>query len=121
MKISFLLPQTDVEGKLTAVDVDGNPVRLRSFTWEPVFHHADSVPAILYAEVRTDKDRCLSKSVLTVSGRRGKLTLLDRTRPVTPACERDDPGASKRQREAADKASGPRGGDDAASADSAAR
>jgi hypothetical protein len=105
MHIEFQLPQGGVEGDIKAYDADGKEVKVARIVYTPFFFTPSSVPVVLYASLLSGANppsgtpharRVEQRSVLTVSGAKGRLRFQDRTTHVKPACEEKKNGTGTR-------------------------
>lgn len=98
MRIEARFPQQGIEGNVQLLDAqggaleevydkDGNPIAVGGFVYQPFFYRADAKPTSLFLQSQDSNGRVLSRSLLIASGLTGKLTLMDRSRHVPPACE----------------------------------
>ena len=79
-------------GPLEAQNISSTPDSLEV---TPVFYGTGASAVGMVLKVTDNKGKLLSVSAIQVNGRTGKLTLLDRTASVPPACEAETPSSAK--------------------------
>jgi hypothetical protein len=100
MRLEGHFPQQEVEGKLALLDArgeevdvakifdsEGRPITIVGFSWTPLYFRSNAKPVSLYLQSRDKKGGIVQRSVVTLSGMRGRAALFDRTAPVEPQFE----------------------------------
>ena len=87
MKLQICFPQDGVEGVMHAYDKDGKRVSLSRIEYEPYFFQKAALANAAYLTLVNKHDVVCAKTVLACSGSRGRITLIDCSRVVEPACD----------------------------------
>lgn len=85
MRLEVRFPQAGLEGEMIAYDRSGKVVELSTVIWRPFFYSATATPGIMaITAVDETGDMPDKQMVMRLSGRTGKLSLVDGARNTQP-------------------------------------
>lgn len=91
MKIKIEFPEDGFEASFEAYDAEGRRIPTpRHILIRPLFYDKDPVSRALNCTVSTESGEVVQRAIMTANGRRGKIRIQDRTRPIVPPCEAPD-------------------------------